>query len=113
MAALAVIDRSAFIPSLFTGSNPVRPAPRNTGLFHTQTMPLAPEALALSMTPEQMRALDLQPNFLGERPFWGNWPEHFDFVLWLDFGQTPTPDLAPLRLAASGRVFRLYRVVRP
>jgi len=113
MAALAVIDRSAFIPSLFTGSNPVRPTPRNMGLFHTQTMPLAPEALAQSMTPAQTQSLDLQPNFLGERPFWANWPEHFDFVLWLDFGQTSTPDLAPLRLAASGGVFRLYRVVRP
>jgi hypothetical protein len=113
MAALAVIDRAAFIPSLFTGSNPVRPTARNAGLFHTQTTPLAPEALALSMTREQMRSLDMRPNFLGKRQYWGDWPQNFDFVLWLDFGQTPTPELAPLRLAASGGVFRLYRVIKP
>ena len=112
LAALAVIDRAAFIPSLFTGAAPVRPAPRNAGLFHTQTELLSPELLARSMTPEQMASLDVGPNFLGELPYWGVWPKNFDFVVWIDFGETPTPELTPLRLVASGSFFRLYRVIR-
>ena len=113
MAALAVIDRAAFIPSLFTGATPIRPTPRNAGLYHTQTTPLSPEALFQSMTSQQMSSLDVQPNFLAEWPYWGSWPKTFDFVLWIDFGQTPTPDWAPLQPVAGGSLFRLYRVVRP
>jgi hypothetical protein len=113
MAALAVIDRSAFIPSLFTGATPVRPTRRNAGLFHTQTSSLSPELLAQSMTSEQMSSLDVRPNFLGELPYWGNWPKNFDFVLWIDFDRIASPDLTPLRPAARGSFFSLYRVVRP
>ncbi len=113
MSALAVIDRAAFIPSLFTGATPVRPTSRNAGLFHTQTMPLSPELLANSMTPQQMSALDIRPNFLGEMPYWGEWPRNFDFVLSLDLGQETPLDLPPLALVVRGSFFRLYRVTKP
>jgi hypothetical protein len=65
------------------------------------------------MTSEQMSSLDVGPNFLGELPYWGNWPKNFDFVLWIDFGQIASPDLAPLRPATRGSFFSLYRVVGP
>jgi hypothetical protein len=113
MSALAVIDRSAFIPSLFVGATPVRPTPRNAGLFHTQTTPLSPELLALSMTAEQMKALGAGPNFLGELPYWDTWPRNFDYVLWINFGKAQTLDLNPLQLAKRGSFFNIYRVVRP
>jgi hypothetical protein len=54
-----------------------------------------------------------QRDFLGELPYWGNWPEHFDFVLWLDFAGRPADDTAGLDLVTGGDFFRIYRVIGP
>jgi hypothetical protein len=113
MAALAVIDRSAFIPYLFTGWTPMVPTARNAGLFQSQAVPLSPEALRESAHVAPDDPAYARRDFLGERPYWGNWPEHFDFVLWMDFAQRPDTEGLPLDLAASGDFFGLYRVTRP
>lgn len=113
MAALAVIDRSAFIPYLFTGWTPVVPAARNSGLYQSQSVPLPPEALRESVHVAADDPDYARRDFLGELPYWGNWPQHFDFVLWIDFTGRPAADGEPLAPIASGDFFSLYRIARP
>jgi len=113
IAALAVIDRSAFIPYLFTGWTPVMPTPRNAGLFQGQSVPLPSEVLRAASHVAPDDPAYSRRDFLGDLPYWGNWPQHFDFVLWLDFVGRPADEGAPLDLVADGDFFRLYRVIRP
>jgi hypothetical protein len=113
MPALAVMDRAAFIPYLFSGWTSVAPAARNAGLFQTQAAPLTSAALRQSATVEPGNGTFDRLDFLGERPYWGNWPQHFDFVLWIDFRSMPAPDLAALQPLAQGSFFRIYRVAPP
>ena len=54
-----------------------------------------------------------QPNGLGELAYWGDGPEHFDYVLWIDFGERPARVPESLQPVASGTFFRIYRVLRP
>jgi hypothetical protein len=113
MAALAVMDRSAFIPFLFTGWTPVEPSSRNTGLFQTQGNTITPEMLANSISSAQMEERYRKPDGLGEWPYWGDWPDHFDFVLWIDFGERAPRVPENLEPVASGSFFQIYRVLRP
>lgn len=105
IAALAIIDRNVFIPNLFTGWTLIKPAPRHAGRFVSQDDPIAPEHLHAGLDP----SVQPPPNRLGEAPYWPDWPEKFDYVLWIDFAATvdvPTN----LRLLHTGSFFRIYRV---
>lgn len=113
LPALAVIDRAAFIPYLFTGWTSVASTARNAGLSQTQAAPLTSAALRQSATVEPGDPAYQRPDFLGELPYWGNWPRHFDFVLWIDFASEPAPSLAALQPVAQGSFFRIYRVTPP
>ena len=112
MAALAVIDRAAFFPYMFTGWTTVDVTPRNEAVSQSQGVPATPEELTKSADPEETKNLQTGENFLGERPYWRNWPQTFDFVLWVDFSKAPKPELPQLRLRASGSFFDIYAVVR-
>jgi hypothetical protein len=112
MAALAVIDRSAFLPYLFTGWCPIDATPRNKAIARAVAVPVRPGELIKSADPEQAGTLDTGPNFLGERPYWRDWPETFDFVLWIDFGGARKPKLKQLLPLVSGSFFDIYRVIR-
>jgi hypothetical protein len=113
VAALAVIDRSVFIPYLYSGWTSIAPTPRNAGLFQTSGIPITPEALADPSTMIEAEPSNRKPNGLGEFPYWGNWPNHFDYVLWIDFGERPQQLPENLEAIASGSFFRIYRVLRP
>jgi hypothetical protein len=113
MPALAVIDRSAFIPYLFTGWTSVAASARNAGLFQSQAAPLSSTMLLEAASAEPGDPKYAERDFLGEPPYWGDWPRHFDFVLWIDFRSTPAPDLGRLEPVAEGSFFRIYRVRRP
>jgi hypothetical protein len=54
----------------------------------------------------------ISTNLLLEPPYSRNWPQTFDFVLWIDFGSAPKPELRNLQPVASGSFFEIYRVVR-
>ncbi len=102
MPALAVIDREAFIPYLFTGWTSRGSHGTARGLSQTQAAPLTSAVLRQSVTVEPGDPAYEQPDFLGELPYWGNWPRHFDFVLWIDFDSEPAPSLAALQPVAQG-----------
>lgn len=113
MPALAVIDRAAFIPYMFTGWAAIQPNPRNDGLFQTVAIPLTTDMLMKSAAPDLPPSFDSVPSLLGELPYFGGWPNNFDYVLRVDFDHAPDLDLTSLRLAARGSFFQIYRVIRP
>jgi hypothetical protein len=114
MPALAVIDRAAFVPYLFfTGWTPLRPNPRNDGLYQPHGRPLLPDELVASAAADWRPSAPDWPDMLGEMPYWVGWKEKFDFVLRIDFGgHTPAPLPAILQPWASGSFFQIYRVIR-
>jgi hypothetical protein len=114
MASLAVIDRSAFVAGLFAGWKTLEVAPRNWQISQTGGWePITPELLMRSLDPEEVLILDSNPNFHIEPPYWRNWPETFDYVLWIDFAEAPKPQLKQLESLTTGSYFSIYRVVRP
>ncbi|HXP74291.1 MAG TPA: hypothetical protein VN823_09105 [Stellaceae bacterium] len=113
MPALAVIDRSAFIPYLFTGWTSIVPTARNAGLFKTEAMPLTADMLREGAIATAADPASNHPGASGEPRYWSDWPKHFDFVLWIDFGSASEPGLATLQPVAQGSFFRIYRVAPP
>jgi hypothetical protein len=113
MAALAVIDRSAFIPYLFTGLTTVEPAPRNAGLFRAQGGPLTPQDLARNQTANPAATVIYPEDSLPLHPYWDGWPNTFDYILSLDADRRSLTELGNLEPVAFGSFFQIHRVVRP
>ena len=113
MPMLAIIDRDAFVPYLFTGWTTIRPAARHDGHWISQGMPVTETQLRDALEPEHAQKLEALRGLTSERPYWGDWPKKFDFVLWIDFGQKPSTLRIPLQLMHAGSFFRLYRVIPP
>ena len=110
MPALAVIDRAAFIPSLFAGWCPIEVAPRNRGLASMLRGALTPAQLAARASRDAAPSESAEGDVLGEAACCFNWPETYDVVLWIDFGHPPDvlpPHLEPL---GSGSFFHIYRI---
>jgi hypothetical protein len=116
MPSLAVIDRGAFLPSVFTGWKTLEVTARNRQISQLGGWdPITPELLIESVGPEQPDTRDEHPNSMNlliEPPYWRNWPQTFDFVLWIDFGNAAKPALRNLQPVASGSFFEIYRVLR-
>ena len=104
MAAFAVIDRSAFIPFLFTSWTSIAPTPRNAGLFVSSGSPL---------TPAQLAAGDAASDILGEPPYWRDWRGRFDYLLWIGYGESAPAQDAALEPLARGSFFIIDRIRRP
>ena len=46
------------------------------------------------------------------RPYWANWPEHFDYVVYIhDHAQKPNPKASILQLKAQGSFFEIYQIM--
>jgi len=112
MGALAVIDRAAYFPYLFTQATTVGVAPENREIAQTAGVPVEPETLIRSANPAEAASLDTRPDVYGQRPYWRDWPNAFDYVLWLDFAERRQPRPEQLSLLHAGSFFTLYRVVK-
>jgi hypothetical protein len=112
MPALAVIERSAFIPNLFTGWTTIDLAARHLPYAQLIALPMTPRELVDSADPQKRAALINRVNTIGERPFWHDWPTDFDYVFWMSFQGTPRPALANLEEVARGSYFSIYRIKR-
>ena len=113
MPSLAVIDRAAFVACLFAGWKTLEVAPRNRQITQLGGWgPITPEQL-MESDPEQTEASHDDFDLFVEPPYWRNWPEIFDYVLWLDFERAPKPEIEELQLLTTGSFFGIYRVVRP
>jgi hypothetical protein len=112
MPSLAVMDRDVFIPYQFTGWTSIKPALRNTGMFESEGLPLNPAELVESALPEwRTRCAHISDVFC-KKQYALDWPDKFDYVLWIDFGERGVLLPDKLKLVASGSFFQIYEIVR-
>jgi len=103
LPALAIPERTAFVPSLFSaaGKQPIRVLP-----------PWNEIAVPDGILPEPRHLSDPGPETLRLSPYLANWPNRFDFVLVLnaDHGAGALPD--NLHLVRDAGFAQLWRIVR-
>lgn len=107
MPMMAVTDRSAFVPTLFTdpSKQPVRATPARAAM---DTEFGAPIELALLV--DSAHGGNAVAGGVGMKPFWVDWPRRYDYVLITHFGAkgNPLPDL--LSPVHEGSFFDIYRI---
>lgn len=115
LPSLAVIERAAFLPTMFTeAQQPLRAAPATASIDTPSGGPIAMSDLMDGADRERSRDLRRMSNARGLPAYWAFWPRRFDYVLVLHLGgarRNPLPELlAPVR---EGAAFALYAVTRP
>ncbi len=110
MGALAIIERSAFYPTLFTGHTTVDASMDRILINSPVGTPVNRAVLAASAIP----ANSTYP--LGHKLsrytwlFWIGWPENFDYVLTIRFDNKTNPYPIRLEAVSQGSYFDIYRV---
>jgi hypothetical protein len=110
MASLGAIERGTFTPMQFTGHMSLRAAPRRAAIDTAVGKALSREELRESQTISNAVLAQRYVTTRHMRPYWGGWPETFDYVVVVRFANraNPAPDiLAPV---ATGSFFDVYRV---
>ncbi len=113
MATLAVIERSLFIPTLFTGHTSVRASSKRLSLDSPNGTPVARSVFAGSADPENSPYEQGYQISRYNRLFWIGWPDTFDYVISVRFDNTENPDDERLDRIHQGSYFDLYKVVKP
>jgi hypothetical protein len=109
---VAVIDRDAFVPTLFGGILEVKPLPamrRSTSPNGWRYPTLA--AVMAGYGQRDDPTVDLGDGF-GGRIYWIGWEEKFDYVMIEHYGRRPTTVPAMLQPVATSEVVDLYRIGR-
>lgn len=126
VASLAVIDRSIFLPHLYTLATPLRFAdgraarltePALSAPDRMEWRPTRPEFAAadaatigeVGAVNQRMAAWDQATNPIG----WSDWPEQYDYLIDLDFGQVENLVPALLTEVRRGSYFTIYRIHPP
>ncbi len=113
LAALAVIERSVFLPTMFTGHVGIDAA---TAVRHLDTpngVPLSRDILREYVDPATSR---FPLGYHVNRYFWvywTGWPMHYDYALSIRFANETNPDPTRLQPVARGSFFDIYRVAKP
>lgn len=103
MPSLAVIERSAFVPLMFTSYCPLRAASANAAIDSPQGAPITPSLLRDPLGPYEMPA--------GMTRYWSHWKTDFDYLLWIDGdSQRERAEYPELELVEQGSFFDLYRI---
>jgi hypothetical protein len=113
LPAIAVIERSVFLPTLFTGHTTIDAAPALRAIDTSVGDPISPELLAMGADPA---ASPLPLGYRLEhymRAYWIDWPRQFGYLLYIHFGRSEPLDPERLRPVERGRIFDIFRVVRP
>ncbi|MDH5798165.1 MAG: hypothetical protein OEZ19_06340 [Paracoccaceae bacterium] len=107
MPVLAVIDRSAFVPTLFTDptKQPVRAA-RSREIMDSYFG--APIELALLV--DAATGGNAVAGGIGMQPYWEDWPSRYDYVLITHFGAKGNPLPEILTPVQEGSFFDIYQV---
>ncbi len=125
LAAFSVIDRDAFLPSLFSFATPLRftADTRDPTAFAFRPMekivwqPRNP-AFASADAATKRAVEDLaERNRLDDSYLsvvdWAHWPEDFDYLVVFHFDSRANPVPALLTEVAQGRIFTIYRIHPP
>ena len=111
---LLVIDRSVFTPLLFT--NPATQPVHVTAAREALDVPFGsvpdPGQLREGADPVQAAILAETVPEAGAGAYWAFWPDHYDYVVAIDFGALANPVPERLALHARGSFFSIYEVLR-
>lgn len=105
-AAIAVIERSAYVPNLFTNTSPVGVKPGMRAFHMPQAWPLLAGELAVSAALEPAEPA----NGFWSRTYYYGWPRHWDYVLYFRRLPDEALDLPFLCQAAAAPNAVLYRI---
>jgi hypothetical protein len=106
---LAVIDRDAFVPNLFTWSMTVRPAPAMLASSTPLGSPLSLSDLRAGFGRRDDPGA-AQGDGLGGRVYWMGWENKFDYLLYEHFGHRSAALPDNVRLLSASSVADLYRI---
>ncbi len=84
VAQLAVIERSAFVPFLFTGATQIRASARNRELDTGSGHPLTTAELELGLDPDFVARFRNAELDAYHRVYWADWPDEFDYLVQID-----------------------------
>jgi hypothetical protein len=109
MCMVAVIDRDAFLPTIFAGTTPLALQPSVQNAASQGVNPL---------TFAQLQEGYLRPAPPGDVPaykdgaqmYWLGWPKKFDYVLVMNFGGAIPPLPPVLQHVAGNRIAQLYKI---
>jgi hypothetical protein len=113
IAALAVIERAAFLPTLFTGHVGIHAAPAVKHLDTPIGIPVTRAILNEGRNAEESRFP------LGHHlsrymwAYWPGWPQNYDYVVSIRFDNRANPDPSHLQQVQGGTFFDIYRVTKP
>jgi hypothetical protein len=109
-AMLAVIERDAFSPQLFTGLVQVRAAPRRERLDSYNAAPLVGAMLREGLAPDFITRFD--GRILGPyvRVYWADWPARFDYLIAFEPFSAPPEVGRHLREIARTSDLMIYRI---
>ncbi|HEY6632254.1 MAG TPA: hypothetical protein VIZ90_12445 [Rhizobiaceae bacterium] len=107
-ASVAVIDRSAYVPNLFTNTSPVGVRPEMLAQHMPQAQPLFEEKLAASAQNE----LPPASNGYWSHAYHYGWPDHWDYVVFFRSAPEQRLSLPSLCLEAEAPSAMLYRISR-
>jgi hypothetical protein len=110
LAQIAVIERQAFVPFLFTGVTQVRPTARNRDLDTPVGHPLESVELTSGLDSEfiaqyRNRILDAY-----RRVYWADWPKHFDYLIRINPAALDNRIAAKLDPAAHYSYFDIAKI---
>jgi hypothetical protein len=123
--SFAVIDRDALLPRQFTSATPLDFANRGRGALSgalaktrpIQWRPTRPEFMGVSpSTVAQAEALArkaVEFDYYSSSFDWSAWPEHYDYVIDLNFGRADNPVPALLTEIWRGSYFSIFRIHPP
>lgn len=114
LAALAVIDRSVFMPFLFTdpAKQPVRASAARKAIDAPFGAPLDYKLLQAGME-GRARQPDDGGDIYTDRPFWSDWPARYDYLLLTHFGVRDNPAPSILEPVHEGSFFTIFRIIAP
>ena len=112
MPALAVIERSAFLPYLFTGHVGIHAAAAVQEIDTPTGTPISRHMLEEGIDPTTSLFPLGYPINSYTKAFWTGWPAHYDYVVAIRFANEENPAPAYLKRIRSGSFFDIYDVVK-
>lgn len=112
MAMVALIERDAFVPFLFSGVPMVRPRLELLPLSTPHGHPLSRAQLAEGLTAADGPGMP-EGDGQGRRIYWRDWPAKFTHLIWQHYGAPGLDHPALLEQVATGRSTTIYRIHQP
>ena len=113
LTSLAVIERDVFTPTQFTNraAQPVQASPGLRDIDVPFGKPISPEMLSAALDPGRSAELEAMARARLTYPYWKDWPERFEYLLYVNWGVYANPAPRYLRSVVKGSFFEIFEIV--